>query len=1022
MTKKLSEADRFTATVDGLQFTAKLAKRSEQRTGDGSGHHIPGTPFVYKHWWVPVNPFEKKPGDLKKGDVVDVGGSPHMVSVVATHDGKMHLGLKKMPEGTKVTVPPEAVKPLGQPDRFKIIGRAGRREWGPGSLAGSSTAEEWSQHQLTQRKMERTSYGEGLGHPEWGQPEGAKQHVEQRISESMKTPTDQLVGAACETRPSGGMLGSPYAARRQSYEDDLRGITAGWDASNQHDIFLIRKSDGTLGHGNAGDVKAERATEYVRINPEDNPAREAQRVEKINQMYRNEEIRNLVAQWATSANDQNAVMLAMQEIAAKEFGIKHPYPWDYEQNTARTVGSVKKTNGAALRDFLRAQYEATQADLKRAGITHLTVYRGYDWQKALLEGRAAPVPDWAQGHERGDVIDVPPQRPLSSWAYSAQGAKLFAGEQDSAVLAADIPAADILSYPQSGFGCLNEDEVVVIGGNNGKAAFYSVGTNLQPLAGLSTSEKTVAGVLLNGWSKAEQDKLFFEAQMFAGLMPGGIDATYILKHFPPKPGMDEKAYNAYLKEVLDKLHNQDVTDPKIKQLLKDTGLDLEGVSWTNAAFASHHLAELMEKRLDAGMRDSAHGHHIPGTPYKYKHGWIPVLAGFKAKPQKAGTKIENPLSHEKDIERSANINIGAAQEFANRVLHPSGDVKSTYSGRIAIFQPEGKRALIQGAMGWDGTMMLNHDVASHLEHDMAWPKSDVIDVEDYDTLFHEMLHSYSDATSREDKNSFNVISLAEMEEGFTTIGSSGHLEDFLKSQGLNSRDTTYNEPVWQHGTAIGVVPKHMTVAEAAKRRASVSDIRNGRSPVYTKLAKKAQNIVDHISDLEGKKGKLAKDRRSLQLADEINRAGVAHKRDVIASLIMRAFGDKDWETAGGMMSERLAIAVEVFWSDPNPGKSVIAWYSDMRQRAGGPGARALPQPAPEPLSAVWRILHWIWRDPAANLRRGLDVLTHYQPKDEMERIEVRDAVRMVARLVGRKFFPPQKTPATRQLAEIMRRA
>lgn len=34
------------------------------------------------------------------------------------------------------------------------------------------------------------------------------------------------------------------------------------------------------------------------------------------------------------------------------------------------------------------------------------------------------------------------------------------------------------------------------------------------------------------------------------------------------------------------------------------------------------LAELMGKRYDS--RAAEHGHHVPGTPYHYKHGWIPL--------------------------------------------------------------------------------------------------------------------------------------------------------------------------------------------------------------------------------------------------------------------------------------------------------------------------------------------------------------------------------------------------------------
>lgn len=43
------------------------------------------------------------------------------------------------------------------------------------------------------------------------------------------------------------------------------------------------------------------------------------------------------------------------------------------------------------------------------------------------------------------------------------------------------------------------------------------------------------------------------------------------------------------------------------------------------------FAILAEKRYEG--RASLHGHHVAGTPYQYKHGWIPVALGFDPSPK-----------------------------------------------------------------------------------------------------------------------------------------------------------------------------------------------------------------------------------------------------------------------------------------------------------------------------------------------------------------------------------------------------
>jgi len=62
---------------DSEDVSPPEAARSEAvRIGE---QHIPGTPYHYRHGWIPVAPYFKTPGDLRPGDVVLFRGHKHLV-------------------------------------------------------------------------------------------------------------------------------------------------------------------------------------------------------------------------------------------------------------------------------------------------------------------------------------------------------------------------------------------------------------------------------------------------------------------------------------------------------------------------------------------------------------------------------------------------------------------------------------------------------------------------------------------------------------------------------------------------------------------------------------------------------------------------------------------------------------------------------------------------------------------------------------------------------------------------------
>jgi hypothetical protein len=113
----------------------------------------------------------------------------------------------------------------------------------------------------------------------------------------------------------------------------------------------------------------------------------------------------------------------------------------------------------AFRGFVRAQYDATQALFQRAGITHLTLYRG------LGLNAQQHIPAGVTFDDAAHQMDVT-MRPLTSFTVSRTLAYRYARGQSgpSMLMAADVPVSRILSMPLTGFGFQDQSEVVVLGG------------------------------------------------------------------------------------------------------------------------------------------------------------------------------------------------------------------------------------------------------------------------------------------------------------------------------------------------------------------------------------------------------------------------------------------------------------------------------------------------------------------------------------------------------------------------------
>jgi|Deesub1362A_J573_1020465.scaffolds.fasta_scaffold00751_17 hypothetical protein len=214
----------------------------------------------------------------------------------------------------------------------------------------------------------------------------------------------------------------------------------------------------------------------------------------------------VIGNWAITSNDEDAWSLSMQEAAAAEFGVQlsewqrnkleitkkaaqNPRLREYVGRAAFAEGPIgtpeanrwsrwlvelgydaygeapmqggrwKPPEGMTperlRRLVLRKMYEATQADLADAGVTHLVLYRG-------VRGGAV-VDGLRKGRHRvGDVVEVIPNA-MESWTIMPPVALDFAGGEVGAVLRMVVPRERVLATARTGYGCYNEWECVVIG-------------------------------------------------------------------------------------------------------------------------------------------------------------------------------------------------------------------------------------------------------------------------------------------------------------------------------------------------------------------------------------------------------------------------------------------------------------------------------------------------------------------------------------------------------------------------------
>lgn len=245
--------------------------------------------------------------------------------------------------------------------------------------------------------------------------------------------------------------------------------------------------------------------------------------------------------WSLTSGDHDPAALQMQLAAELEFGLEaNPFirkQWDeYTEAVERSetgsgqIFTEEQMSGA--RKFLRAQYDLTQEMFQAYGITHVYSFRGMRFDE---QGAGAPPQEIqdsltrAREEHYADVEDAkteavgrPPrmsdyagqdimsvhQNPLSSWAHMFYPAHTFsAGGTVRSVAGTKVDVRRIISTPFTGYGCLDEAELVVLGDKDMDAMVWSWTSDMYEPDGDRAFHEAWSEAATRAYEKRKEDRV-----------------------------------------------------------------------------------------------------------------------------------------------------------------------------------------------------------------------------------------------------------------------------------------------------------------------------------------------------------------------------------------------------------------------------------------------------------------------------------------------------------------------------------
>lgn len=211
--------------------------------------------------------------------------------------------------------------------------------------------------------------------------------------------------------------------------------------------------------------------------------------------------------WAATSSDHDPTAIALQEAARQEFGLGDAHGYIEARVSSLeddpNVGGWWRRMESAIpgaRHILRAQYNLTQRLLEGWGVEQAVLFRGLALPDQVTD-------QW------DDVYGVHPVQtnPISSFTHDHATARLFANAKDPdtypAMIGAVVPRERILSSPFTGFGCLNEHEFTVLGGDDQAFVVHRPPPDFPEIP----NDRDPHHGLDNAWTYLSHEDMFWEA-------------------------------------------------------------------------------------------------------------------------------------------------------------------------------------------------------------------------------------------------------------------------------------------------------------------------------------------------------------------------------------------------------------------------------------------------------------------------------------------------------------------------------
>ncbi len=187
-----------------------------------------------------------------------------------------------------------------------------------------------------------------------------------------------------------------------------------------------------------------------------------------------DDINEFIHQWAYTSNDSSKTALDIQRVAARLFNTEMS---DWQQGRFAMVANESnmfennitgkifdrfaemgfKNSDEIMEKLLTSMYEYTQEQFSIAGITEVSIERGMDLKWSQID-------QILEVSGKGKTISIE-SNALESWSSFHDTAVGFSENGRGAlVVRTTFPVERIIGTCRTGFGCLSEQELVVLGG------------------------------------------------------------------------------------------------------------------------------------------------------------------------------------------------------------------------------------------------------------------------------------------------------------------------------------------------------------------------------------------------------------------------------------------------------------------------------------------------------------------------------------------------------------------------------